>query len=158
MKRNAGVDPKTLEEALAKTRDKLRSDARAQTEEFRRAEAFIKQKKKAGELSGRLLVTLYREKRVPEFLCGFAELTGVDISTAQEVVDRRDIDALAMLCRAADMERPLFVTIAIMLCGEESVLKGEEYGRMFASVPVEAAQRAMRFYRVRKATEGQAAA
>lgn len=158
LERNAGVDAAALEEALAKTRDRMRGAAKAQTEDFRRAEAFIRQQKKAGELSGRLLIAAYREKKTAEFLCGLAELTGVDVGTAQDVVERRDIDAIAMLCRAAEMERPIFVTLAIMMSGEESVSKGEEFGRMYAAVPVEAAQRAMRFYRVRKATQDQAAA
>lgn len=158
LQRNANVDQATLDEALSKARDKMSKTATEETEDYRKAESFIRLRKRSGELNGRMLISLYRDKRYAEFVCGFAELTGVDTASAREIVERRDIDAIAMLCRSADIERPLFVTIAIMLCGEQSVTKGEEYGRMYASVPVEAAQRAMRFYKVRKAAESQEAA
>jgi hypothetical protein len=59
-----------------------------------------------------------------------------------------------MICRAANIERALFVTIATMTCGGDGAMaKAEEYGRMYNAVPVEAAQRAIRFFRVRKAAE-----
>ena len=34
-----------------------------------------------------------------------------------DILARRDIDALAMMCRAADIERPLFVTLGVLACG-----------------------------------------
>lgn len=69
-----------------------------------------------------------------------------------DLLDRRDIDALAMICRAANIERPLFVTLAVLVGGgDEAMARAEEFGRMYNNVPVEAAQRALRFFKVRKA-------
>jgi uncharacterized protein (DUF2336 family) len=84
-----------------------------------------------------------------------AELTGLDFDTARSVVQRRDLDALAMICRAAEMERPLFVTIAVLCCGgsDNAMSRAEQFGRVYSEVPVDAAKRAMRFYQVRKGAD-----
>lgn len=159
--RNASVDRDTLDQALARTRERLRKAAGEPTDELRRANVFIRLKKSEGELNGKLLISLFRDKQHARFLCGLAELTGIDVDTARQIIEARDIDALAMICRASDIERPLFVTMAVLCgsnAGEDGMARGEEFGRLYNSVPVEAAQRAMRFYRVRKSTDDKAAA
>lgn len=157
--RNASVDPKTLDAALAKTRDRMRKTATAASDEERKAASFIQAKKASGELNARLLVSLYREGKRAHFMHGLADLTHLDLETARDLVERGDVDGLAMICRASNIERPLFVTIAVLACGgDQAMAKAEEFGRMYNSVPIEAAQRAMRFFKVRKAAEGKAAA
>jgi uncharacterized protein (DUF2336 family) len=102
-------------------------------------------------------VSLYREGKQTHFLYGLAELTGIEPDTAADILQRQDVDALAMICRAANIERPLFVTIAVMCIGGDGAMaKAETFGQMYNSVPVEAAQRAMRFFKVRKASEEKA--
>jgi hypothetical protein len=55
-----------------------------------------------------------------------------------------------MLCRGAGFDRGLFVTICIMVAGQGGGLsKTEEYGAIYEQVPVAAAQRALRFWKVR---------
>lgn len=154
MTRNAAVDPATLDAALAKARNRMRQSAAEMNAEARNARTFIMAKKNSGELSARLLVSLYREQKQTHFLHGLAEITGIDIDTAADLLRRQDIDGLAMICRAANIERPLFVTIAVLSCGgEDGMQKAEEYGKMYNNVPVEAAQRAVRFFKVRKAAQ-----
>jgi len=152
MQRNAAVDSKTLDAALAKARDRLRQSVGDLGAEAKNAMAFIQSKKNSGELNARLLVSLYREAKRMHFLYGLAEITQLDPETVAALLERRDIDGLAMICRAADIERPLFVTLAVLACGgDEAMNRAEEFGRMYNSVPIEAAQRAMRFFKVRKA-------
>jgi hypothetical protein len=68
------------------------------------------------------------------------------------IIDRKDIDGLAMICRASNIERPLFVTLAVLTCGgDEAMQRAEEFGKLYNDVPVEAAQRALRFMKVLKA-------
>lgn len=154
LERNANVDPKTLEAALSKTRGRLNKSAVDMNAEAKKAMQFIQAKKNSGELSARLLVSLYREAKRAHFLFGLAELTHIDHETAADLVERQDIDGLAMICRAANVERPLFVTLAVLTCGGDGAMdKAEEFGRMYNSVPIEAAQRAIRFFKVRKAAE-----
>jgi uncharacterized protein (DUF2336 family) len=159
LRRNASVDPADLDEALAKTRDRMRSHDDQASEEHRQAIAFIQARKAAGELNARLLISLYREGKRVHFLWGLAELTGLDHDNAKDLLERKDIDGLAMICRAADIERPLFVTIAVLACGGDGAMQqAQEFGRLYNTVPVEAAQRAMRFFKVRKAAEKDRAA
>jgi uncharacterized protein (DUF2336 family) len=152
MERNSRVDPKTLDAALAKARERIRQSVGDLTAEAKNAMAFIQSKKTSGELNARLLVSLYREAKRTHFLYGLAEITGLDNETVDALLQRQDIDGLAMICRASNIERPLFVTLAVLACGgEEAMDRAEEFGRLYNQVPIEAAQRAMRFFKVRKA-------
>ncbi|MGD9966989.1 MAG: DUF2336 domain-containing protein [Hyphomonadaceae bacterium] len=154
MKRNANVDPATLDAALSKARERMRQHAGDMSAEARNAMAFIQSKKTSGELNARLLVSLYREAKQTHFLYGLSEITNLEPETVADLIARRDIDGLAMICRAAGIERPLFVTLAVLSCGgDEAMQRAEEFGRMYNNVPVEAAQRAMRFFKVRKGAQ-----
>ncbi|MBI3438898.1 MAG: DUF2336 domain-containing protein [Proteobacteria bacterium] len=154
LQRNANVDPKTLDAALSKTRNRIKQNVGDMTAEAKNAMAFIQSKKNSGELNARLLVSLYREAKQMHFLYGLAEITGVDDETVADLLKRKDIDGLAMICRAAGVERPLFVTLAVLAGGGDDALeKAEEFGRMYNAVPIEAAQRAVRFFKVRKGAE-----
>jgi uncharacterized protein (DUF2336 family) len=155
MQRNASVDQATLDAALANTRRKMKQADDQVTEQARAAAEFIEKKKKARELNGALLVNLFREKQLQKFYHGLGELTGVEPQTTREIITRKDFDALATICRASNLERPLFVTLCVLSMGSDDAMKrAEEFGKIYAAVPVEAAQRAMRFFKVRKATEG----
>ena len=152
LERNSSVDPDTLDAALAKSRERMRKSMGELSAEAKHAFAFIQSKKASGELNAPLLMALYREAKITHFLYGLAELTCIDYATAAELIERKDIDALAMICRAADIDRPLFVTLAVLAFGgDQAMSRAEEFGRMYNAVPVEAAQRAMRFYKVRHA-------
>ena len=157
--RNASVDPAELDAALARARNRMQRAVTHSNEDMRKAHAFILVRKGAGELNGRLLVALLREHETAKFLHGLAELTNVDVETAAQIVERKDMDALAMICRAADIERMLFVTLCVLLADDDAgVMRGEQFGELYEAVPLEAAQRAMRFFKLRKAAEGRAAA
>ncbi|MCX7359804.1 MAG: DUF2336 domain-containing protein [Alphaproteobacteria bacterium] len=151
MKRNASVDPATLDAALSKARARMSANVGDMSAEAKNAMTFITSKKNSGELNARLLVSLYREAKQTHFLYGLAEITNLEPETVADLINRRDIDGLAMICRAAGIERPLFVTLAVLSCGgDEAMSRAEEFGRMYNNVPIEAAQRAMRFFKVRK--------
>lgn len=150
--RNATVDPATLDAALSKAREKINKTVGTMDAEAKTAMAFIQSKKNAGELNARLLVSLYREAKRMHFLYGLAEITNLDHETVANLLERQDVDGLAMICRASSIERPLFVTLAVLACGGENAMdKAEEFGKLYNEVPIEAAQRAMRFLKVRKA-------
>lgn len=154
MQRNASVDPATLDAALSKARERMRRAAGDMSAEAKNAMTFIQSKRNSGELNARLLVSLYREAKQMHFLYGLAEITNLEPDTVADLLERKDMDGLAMICRASNIERPLFVTLAVLACGgDEAMQRAEEFGRMYNAVPIEAAQRAMRFFKVRKAAE-----
>ncbi len=159
LKRNASVDPADLDKALTAARTRMRKHNAQLSEENRQAKAYVHARKVAGELNAQLLVSLYRDGKHARFLWALAELTDIDYEVAYDIIARKDVDALAMICRAAGFHRALFVTLALLTCGEDDALGlAEEVGRHYNTVPVEAAQRAMRFFKVRKAAEQTAAA
>lgn len=159
LKRNTEVDPVELDRALGRARQRLHATAERNSARVIEAQAAVRAMRKAGELNGKTLLALHRDGKEGHFLCGLAELTGLDYETVRSIMEQRDLDGLAMICRASDIERPLFVSLAC-LCdgGSDGMRRAEEYGRLYAAVPIEAAQRAIRFYRVRKASGEQAAA
>ncbi len=161
MERNASVDPAELDQALSRARTRMQGRAgKPLDDDMRAAIKLIEQKKHVGELKPSLLVGFFRDKQYAAFTLGLAEIVGLDYDTTHTIVSRKDMEALAMICRAANIERPLFVTIAVLCCGgTDAMNQAEQFGRMYTAVPVEAAQRAMRFYKVRKgATAGAMAA
>ncbi len=150
--RNTTVDPAAVEAAVGRARQRMTKTVAENSADARAARQFIERKVLNRELNGALLVSLLRDQMLTHFVYGLGEMTGLDFDAANLIVTRKDLDALAMICRAADMERPLFVTMAVLICGaDKAVQRAEEFGRLYASVPIEAAQRAMRFYKVRKA-------
>jgi uncharacterized protein (DUF2336 family) len=159
LKRNAATDPTDLELALAKARDRMAKRVREEEQDLRAAKARVEDLQARNALTPAALIGLYRERDMPAFIFGMAELTGLDYITTKSILDRKDMDALAMICRACGMDRPLFVTIAILICGGETAMgRAESFGRLYVQVPIEAAQRAMRFYKVRRTASPDSAA
>ena len=86
------------------------------------------------------------------FKIAFARLTEVDMDLIERVVETFDLDTIALLCRGANFDRALFVSLAVGLDHPDRALAGaEQFGKLYESVPVQAAQRALRFWKVRSA-------
>ena len=91
------------------------------------------------------------------FAAGLARLCGVETATVERVVQRRDVELLAILCRAIEMDRPMFLSLAVMLLdGRDGMERAGALGKLYAELSQEAAQRTVRFWRVR--CEGEALA
>ena len=52
-----------------------------------------------------MLVQLLRENKRTAFLLAFAKLVDIEFDLGRRLVDVKDIDALAMLCRGAGFDR-----------------------------------------------------
>ena len=159
MRKFHGVSPAELEAALEASRNHLSSAYGALPADYSAAKDLVTKLDKAGSLKPAILVQLLREERRTAFGIAFAQLVDVEFDLAQRLVDGKDLDALAMLCRGAGFDRGLFVTICIMIAGSEGGIgKTQEYGQIYEQVPVAAAQRALRFWKVRaKGSAAQAA-
>ena len=159
MRKFHGVSPAELEAALEASRNHLSAAYGALPSDYAEAKDLVAKLDKAGSLKPAVLVQLLREERRTAFGVAFAQLVDVEFDLAQRLVDGKDLDALAMLCRGAGFDRALFVTICIMIAGAGGGIgKTQEYGSIYEQVPVSAAQRALRFWKVRaKGTAAQAA-
>ena len=150
MRKFHGVSPAELEAALEASRNHLSSAYGALPDDFQIAKDQITALEKRAALAPPVLVQLLRENKRTAFLLAFAKLVDVEFELGRRLVDTSDIDALAMLCRGAGFERGLFVTLCITIINDGSGLsKAEKYGQLYEQVPVAAAQRALRFWKVR---------
>lgn len=150
MRKFHGVSPAELEAALEASRTHLSSAYGALPSDYALAQDHVSKLSKAGALKPAVLVQLLREERRTAFMIAFAQMVDVDFELGQRLVDAQDLDALAMLCRGAGFDRGLFVTICIMVANAGGGLsKTEEFGQLYEQVPVAAAQRALRFWKVR---------
>jgi uncharacterized protein (DUF2336 family) len=85
-------------------------------------------------------------------MVALAELASIDFATARLILEKREIDALAIVCKAADFERSLFLTFAVLVLDRDADPMGRarEYGDLYAELTKEAAQRTLRFWRMRR--------
>ena len=72
-------------------------------------------------------------------MVALAELAGIDFHTARLILERRELDALAIVCKAADFDRSLFLTFAVLVLDRDADAMGraKEYGELYAALPKE---------------------
>lgn len=150
MRKFHGVSPAELEAALEASRNHLSAAYGALPDDYQVAKEHVAKLEKVSALKPPVLVQLLRENRRTAFLVAFAQLVDIEFDLGRRLVEGKDIDALAMLCRGAGFDRGLFVTICIIVADDGGGLsKAEQYGQLYEQVPVSAAQRALRFWKVR---------
>lgn len=149
------VSPEELDRALMRSRSRLSRIHRRPELETAKARVRIEEFRRRGELQPQLLIGLLREgeQSRPCFIEAFAAIADVEPELVERTTRSADIDALALLCRASAFSRAIFVTLAIQLNGAERRMgRAEEFGEIYEKVPVSAAQRAVRFWKVRAAS------
>jgi uncharacterized protein (DUF2336 family) len=152
LKQYEKVSPQELDTALERSRSRVSKIYGALPEDFEIAKRQLKMLEKVGELRPVLLVRLMREgpKSRTLFLLAFAKLTDTDYEVISRLMEVHDVDALALLCRAAGFDRALFVTLSLSVASEDYAMsKLEDFGTLYERVPVMTAQRAVRFWKVR---------
>jgi len=157
--RNDDMDPEALQQALEASRKRLAAKSGALPSDFDEAEQFVRGLLARNALTPAVLVKLLRAGQRTHFVLALSESTGIDFNTGRRVIDRQDLDALAILCKSADFDRSLFLTFAIMLLKPKDAMgRAAEYGQLYSDLTKETASRALRFWRVRRETEGAVAA
>jgi uncharacterized protein (DUF2336 family) len=97
---------------------------------------------------------MLRNKEMTRFLVALASLADVDFNTARRILDKKELDALAIICKAADFDRALFLTFAILILDQDADAMGRarQYGELYTELPKDAALRTIRFWRMRRQT------
>jgi uncharacterized protein (DUF2336 family) len=97
---------------------------------------------------------MLRSKEMTRFLVALASLADVDFNTARRILDKKELDALAIICKAADFDRSLFLTFAILILDQDADAMGRarQYGDLYSELPKDAALRTIRFWRMRRQT------
>ena len=148
------VPPADLEKAFERSRSRVTQANRELPQDFAAARKRLAALEGARQLAPPVLASLLREGAAARtvFKLALARLTDVDFEPADRCVEAGDLDTLALLCRGGGFDRALFVTLAVGLDRTEKGLgNAEAFGKLYESVPVQAAQRALRFWKVRAA-------
>jgi len=154
LERNAELNPAELEAALAIGRKRLASRDGALPADYALAEAAVAGLKARGGIGPAALAAFLRNGEQTKFLVALSDLADIDFHTARRILEKRELDALAIVCKAADFDRALFLTFAILVLGRENDAMGRarEYGQLYADLPRDAANRTIRFWRMRRQT------
>ncbi len=157
--KNAAIDPETLDAALEAGRKRMAARDGALPKDYAEAEAHVRSLRKKGAITPASLVAFLRYGERTKFLVALCEQTEIDFHTARRIVERQDLDALAIVCKAADFDRALFLTFAVLILDPgQGMARAEEYGRLYADLPKDTALRTMRFWKMRRTTGDVAAA
>ena len=159
LERNAEVDPDELDAALAAGRNRLAANDGALPPDYEAAERDVRSLVARKALTPKALASMLRNRESTRFMVALAELAGIDFHTARLILERRELDALAIVCKAADFERSLFLTFAVLVLDRDADAMGraKEYGELYAALPKDAAQRTLRFWKMRRQTTDLAA-
>jgi uncharacterized protein (DUF2336 family) len=159
LKRNAALDPAELEMALSVGRKRVAERDGALPADFREAEAHVRALRARGAISPQTLASFLRRNERTKFLIALAELADIDFHTARRIVERRELDALAIVCRAANFDRALFLTFAVLVLEPgQAMARAQAYGRLYTNLTKDTALRTMRFWRMRRMSGDVAAA
>jgi uncharacterized protein (DUF2336 family) len=152
LERNAEMDPAELDAALAIGRNRLATRDGALPPDFEAAERDVRSLVARKALTPKALASMLRNRESTRFMVALAELAGIDFHTARLILERRELDALAIVCKAADFERSLFLTFAVLVLDRDADAMGraKEYGELYAALPKESAQRTLRFWKMRR--------
>jgi uncharacterized protein (DUF2336 family) len=153
LKQYENVSPAELEAALERGRTRVAKAYGKVPEDLEAARRALRKLEREGQVKPMLLVRLMREGSQSRtlFLLAFAKLTDVDHELIRRLIDARDVDAVALLCRGAGFERALFLTLALLVTGgDQGRADLEQFGSLYQRVPVQTAQRAIRFWKVRE--------
>lgn len=157
--RNQEIDPALLQEALSKVRQ-IASTSHQYPKDYQSAVVDVCAKNKKSELDGACLIRFERAGDRLRFTVGLAELAGIDYITIERVLQRADIDALALVCRAVGFDPAVFVTIVLLIDSSGATNTGDsaKIREQYLSIPQNAAQRTIRFWQMRQKLEAGKAA
>lgn len=148
------VPPEELERAFELSRARISRVYRAVPDDFDSATRQIDALQKKGSLAPRVLVALLREGKASRtaFKIAFSRLASVEFDLVDRAIEHHDLDTIALLCRGSDFEKAIFVSFALSLSDNNGDRpQPEGLASLYESVPVLAAQRALRFWKVRSA-------
>ncbi|MBX9614071.1 MAG: DUF2336 domain-containing protein [Caulobacteraceae bacterium] len=152
LEQNAAMDPVLLESALAAGRARVAADDGSLPADYSESLAYVEELGAANQLTPNMLARFLRSGSRTSFLIALAQLADVDFLTASQIVQRRELDALAVICKAADLDRALFLTFVVVILGGEANAIGQAhaYARLYTELQREAALRTLRFWRMRR--------
>jgi uncharacterized protein (DUF2336 family) len=154
MERNAELDPHELQAALEAGRNRLAARDGAVPADYAAAVTEIQAMVRAGELTPTALTAMLRQGHKTKFTIALAQLAEIDFPTARRILEGRHVDPLAIVCKAAGFDQPLFLTFVVLMLDREAngMGRAQEYAELYARLERDTALRAIRFWRLRRQT------
>lgn len=151
LKRSDMLDPSLIDQAIKSNRKKILTAASVDVRlEVQEAHRYIADKVRANAINETLLKELIEMKRATEFLLAFSHFAGIDAATTTRILQDQSWESLAIASRAAGLERTTFAKIVFGLQKNyETQAKALRILDLYLKIPQEAAERVMRFWRVR---------
>ncbi len=155
LERNASMDPKLVEAAVAAGRARVETDDGSLPADYQTCLAEVTRLQTSGQLSPQVLARFVRTEGQTSFLIALSKLSDIDFHTAEQIVKRKELDALAVVCRGANVDRALFLTFAVVLLNDEgdAMAKAKGYADLYNQLTPDAAQRTLRFWRMRRTAQ-----
>jgi uncharacterized protein (DUF2336 family) len=153
LQRNARIRPEDLDEALRLSRHRVTTRKKPVPEDFEAAQEAVKAAEARGGGGPNALVRFLRNGETTAYLIAISQMAGVDFETTRTIHERRELDALSIICKAAGFDRTIFITLAVLVLGRENNPMGRarEYGEIYEALPREVARRTVRFWASPKA-------
>lgn len=162
MARMKDVAPALIDDAIRMTEKRMKRSIHTSDPEEEKAKIFVAQLQKSGPVTESLLFSLAKQKRFAEVHVVLARLAGLDLKTARRIFEQDSPEALAIACRACRFDRQTFSTLILSRLADAEATKSldEAYDllKLYDQVPVESAQRVMRFWRLRQSANESVAA
>ncbi|MEQ1753672.1 MAG: DUF2336 domain-containing protein [Micropepsaceae bacterium] len=148
----SAVPPEVLEKALLDAQSEVMADIKQMKDADRKAMVFVTEMASQKKLNETLLIHLSRSLKAVELIHAFARLSEIDVKTIRRIFNAKNIEGVAIISRSMRFERGTFSTIAMSLVENlgSSTSNIHEILAVYEQVTSEAAQRVMRFWRVRK--------
>ncbi len=156
--RQETYDATTLEAAFSAAQRRLTRKAPGKPRDYDDAVRYISAKKLRKQLTTELLVELLMKNERTKFIVAFADLTGLQFAAALRAVSSPSIDPIAIACRASNVAREDFVRIAMFRPTKSArdEADADTLGDIYEALSVAAADRVMRFVKLREQGENAA--
>ena len=150
--RLAALPPEMLEKALKDATRDVMAEMHHVNDADRKAMVFVNEMIQKKKLNEALLVQLAHAAQMSELIHAFARLAEVDVKTVRRLVNARNTEGIAIICRSQRFERATFSALALCLGrgAGEAGKSVHDVLEVYEKVSSESAQRVMRFWRIRK--------
>ena len=146
------LPPEMVENAFKEAAQGFAGEMRQMKDADRKAMVYVAEMARRKLLDEALLLQLIRDGKTTEFIHAFARLADIDVKTVRRIVTARNAEGVAVICKATRFDRWTFAAIVKMMEAAQPLDSSGADGLLglYDQVTAEAAQRVIRFWRVRK--------
>lgn len=152
LRRDSNLDEKSIEAVVAVSEASTRRAMAKLGSIERKAISKAKVLAASNKLDIEAAITMLRNREFPEFVASFAVLCELEYPVAKHVAMGSDREPLMVVCKAYDFDANVVRTLLALTKNETDPLH-DDLVRLYGRLPKDAAQRVLRFMRVRQSVE-----